>query len=316
MSRLIHSEGGAVRALQISETVIFAYCEGKRNDPFFYRSILDIIESKTGIAAELKLIERETGTGGKKSSLAHFEDMRRKEMLDSVFKGKRMVCAYFLDKDADCVTGEIVDSKHIIYTGCYDVEAHIFRDTDLRAAIAIALSIEPSKVPSKMRDAAKWCEYVANLWNEWLNLCVFSQRHRINCGCGYSRPSLINGDGLGATDEPAYRTHIDKLRNKYEEKFDAFETAFYAVKNELEERRRRGVLFSLFKGKWIVDVLELDLRRQMPAEVGDWDGFRQRIASAALARLDFNGSWTSQYVDCLMRILASTPTSSRADRSA
>jgi hypothetical protein len=103
-------------------------------------------------------IEDITGTGGKKGLAILHDYFRERKILLGSFKGKTICCVFFMDKDVDDLRRRLIRSNHVFYTALYDLEGHIYRDSNLRRAVAACLSIDIRKVPSIYNSPAEWIE--------------------------------------------------------------------------------------------------------------------------------------------------------------
>lgn len=295
MTRLQHNPEAFVRVVQLSQKDVFAFCEGKRLDPFFYAKLMDEALSGSGLVYEMIEINEVARSGGKMALKEIFDIFERKGKLALNKNGKTASCIFFFDKDADCVLGKNIKSKHAIYTKYYDVEAHIFRECDLSHSIAVAASLSPARVPSKYAVAPEWCEECAVRWREWIALCLYSQRYKKNKGCGYSRLSIINGDDfISGTNLEAFSKLLNSLRDAAES-HEEFDSNFKDIEDIVVSLIKCNDLFKLMKGKWLSTIIESELRSELSS--GDLNGVASRIVSAGLASISFSSAWAEYFLE-------------------
>jgi hypothetical protein len=154
-----------------------------------------------------------------------------------------------MDKDVDDLRRRLIRSNHVFYTALYDLEGHIYRDSNLRRAVAACLSIDIRKVPSIYNSPAEWIEKKAVTWEAWLTLCVYSAVFNVDCGCGYGRLSAVNDTLTDGTNIKAYEDFKIELQKKYPVPRALFEQQFASVQRAVIRRRSQGTLSCLFKGK-------------------------------------------------------------------
>jgi hypothetical protein len=295
-ARLRHDYKAHVRALQISEKRVFVYCEGRVHDPYMYSELTRRAQPSDETMFTIYLIEDIVGTGGKAAVLKLFRYMQKRKLLVTTYKGKPYCCLFFVDKDVDDLSRRRRSkSAHVFYTELYDLEAHIYRDTDLRRAVAIGLSVDVDMVPFAYGDPANWIEATAVQWEHWLILCLFSSRFNIDCGCSYGRVSCINPDLCGATDISAFETFKARLESKCGMRKDEFDRKFKGVQSTIEKLKMRRILSHVFRGKWLESIIVTELQAafggQKRAKISG-----AIISSVAMASFNFSSSWAGEHI--------------------
>jgi hypothetical protein len=297
-ARLRHDYKAHIRATQISERRVFAYCEGNVHDPYLYSELMQKAQTSGERYFQLYRIEEIVGTGGKSALVKLFKYMRRKKLLLSNYKSKPYCHIFFLDKDADDVRRIHLRSSHIFYTELYDLEAHIYRDSDLVRAIAVGLSIDLDVVPPAYHEPAGWIEAKAVHWRKWLVLCLFSSIYNLNCGCGYGRTSNINHGLLGMTNDTAFEGFKAQLQIKSRMANSEFDNRFGSVQRAIQTLASKGMLSLVFKGKWLEAIINAELQSVFsPGGKISTVGIGPRISSASMALFDFNSRWAGQHME-------------------
>ncbi|MDP3260716.1 MAG: hypothetical protein Q8M34_09050, partial [Thermodesulfovibrionales bacterium] len=112
--RLVHSRSGYLRYMQMSKASLFALCEGKDLDPFFYGQICKCVCAQRGTIYEIcKASELPPHAGGKTTLIEFYDYLRRKGCLVSTLGGKITRVVLFLDKDIDDLTKSRRRSAHV-----------------------------------------------------------------------------------------------------------------------------------------------------------------------------------------------------------
>jgi len=291
-ARLRHDYKAHIRAIQISERRVFVYCEGRVHDPYVYS---ELVRKAHELPFVIYRIEEIAGTGGKPALVKLFKYMRQKKLLVTTYKGKPYCCLFFLDKDVDDIKGVRCRSGHVFYTELYDLDAHIYRDSNLRRAVAIGLSVNVDIVPPVYEDPARWIEAKAGQWKHWLTLCLFSSIFDVDCGCGYGRTSDINADILGATDISMFENFKARLQTKSGMAKEEFDRRFGSVQRKVQRLRSKGMLSLIFKGKWLESIIRIELQsvfggKRVARNIGS------RISGAATDSFSFNSGWAGQHI--------------------
>ncbi|MFD1155328.1 hypothetical protein ACFQ2U_13005 [Undibacterium aquatile] len=297
--------------MQISRNKLFAYCEGKNIDPFFYGQLLNKACKNESIEYVVNRANQiDSKTGGKEALKKLFYALKRKKSLKSKFKGKEFNILFFMDKDADCVLKKRIRSDHVIYTELYSVENYIYKYGKLRRAIAISACLDEPIVSTHFSCSKTWVEQKALLWKEWITLCLFSQIYSVNSGCTYGRISIINDSDtcklLCNTNRNLYNEQVTRIKNEFLRKTNLqpfeFELKFKRVEMLVEKKIKEKILFSLFKGKWCANILESEVKDLHSQEI-NLDNLGKRIESTLLATLDFSDDWALYFFRKIEKII-------------
>lgn len=261
MNRLVHSEAGFLRSMQISSCEYFAFVEGGLDRPFIDR-IFNYIQTSTGNFPYKVICAKELpgSTGGKQRLLKSFRHFRRKGLLSSSFHGKPVVLAFIVDKDVDDFTQRKVRSNHLIYSSTYDLEGHLLQCGYFHRALADCALLSQEQVTSIVSDPHdSLSEWVRN-WREWLSLCMTSQKLRTNVGCTYDRVSAVNPEPLASVDLTLVADFLEKISTRCSRSLHeitrVYERALRAVDSSIEA----GMPMRYFKGKWIGSILDSHLK--------------------------------------------------------
>lgn len=285
MNRLVHSDVGFWRSLQISDAQFFAFVEGGLDRPFVDRVAGHALSGSNVVHRVVASKELPGGTGGKVSLLSLFKEMRRMRRLDCVSFGKRMVSLFFADKDVDDVRNSRLKSPHVVYTSTYDLEGHLFDCGDLTRAIADACGVTFDQAAAALGSQKHWvAERVAN-WKEWMILCIISQTRQINCGCTFARPSDINADFFQPTDIVALNIYKAKLQVVLGLSSGDFDRVYSAIESKVNRSIAAREPLRFFKGKWLKALLERHLSTNLLAPDVIKNGIGDRVASTLVAQV-------------------------------
>ncbi|MGN6263726.1 MAG: hypothetical protein ACTHNO_23615 [Ralstonia sp.] len=283
MTRLVFSEEGYLRSLQMSEAQIFAFVEGGLDRPFMDRVLalcsLDRIKYRVIAAKELP-----GKTGGKAKIIEWFGIVSERNFLIGERFGKKFGCIFFADKDADDFLQTKIDSPHFLYTETYDIEGHLFSCGDLVRALSDGALITAAQARDIIGDRDAWLREVSQNWIEWLALCMISRRHSINVGCSYDRMSTINKDWLSAVDEDLLVELKERIRVKIGCGVEDFEEIFNESKGLIVDGINSGKILKYFKGKWIKSLLQ---KKCEPIRIPDanFNGIGDRVVSILVSKV-------------------------------
>ena len=297
MSRLLHSGHEAYRRyMQISTNDVFVFVEGKTSDRFVYSSIITPVCAARRFKVQTVLAEElGSGTGAKPTLVRFFRYLAQSGSLLDEFKGKRTLAAFFLDKDVDDVLGVMVDSNHVVYTLHYDIENDIYRNGDLAKAAAAAASFDQATVSAGLGDPEVWRRTRAELWREWVKLCLITRVLDTNCECNFGVQSRINTSAAGAVDPGL----IDRYRKAIQAAAGVQDAVFARVEKRVSRivdwLYARGAYDRVFKGKWYSCFLSRDVERIAAGRPYDARGLEPRLLTAVAATLDFRGAWADYF---------------------
>jgi hypothetical protein len=284
MNRLTHSDKGFIRSLQISRGQLFVFVEGGLDRPFADRLIGLAFPNKTWQHQVIGMKEFPSNTGGKAALLTLFQLMRKRRQLDHVAFGKKMVCAFFADKDIDDLTRRRVRSAHFIYTQTYDLEGHLFQSGSLTEAVSDACLVTAQQATALIGNPSAWIRRHATNWKDWLVLCIISHKNNLNTGCSYSRPSNVNQNYLNPTDPTALQLHITTLQQALNISSTQFGRMFRSIESTVLNSLNSTNPLQYFKGKWLQLLLEKYLDAAPAIPDSNFKGASDRIASTLVAQ--------------------------------
>ncbi len=285
--RLTRDLKSHLRAIQTSERGIFAYCEGVVGDRYFYGEVLARSATASLWGYHVYAASEIEGFGGKRGIKDLIKTLKRKNLVSFEWHGKKKKVLFFMDKDVDCIRRKKMRSKNIFYTRTYDIEGDIFSFTNLGRAIAVACGVDVASVPASYRNGEEVLETRAVAWREWLALCVYSSIYKTNCGCGYSRASLIHSRDNSRLDTNAEQNFWSQLQVHSGVDSNTFSARKRKVLKIIDNLIERKNLRSIFKGKWLPAILEEEIRKHLSAKRFSANGLQAKILAAALARVDF-----------------------------
>lgn len=292
MSRLRYSAGGFLRAMQVTRKNLQVFVEGKVVDSFVYGLVLDELASTVG---GYRLIRSDEIPGakrhGKTGLLDAYDWLRRKKQLKPHLQGVAHTTLFIFDKDIDDLTRAKRRSPHVIYTPTYDVEGLVYRHADMTLAIAACCSVAPQSVRSFMPDPAGWRRKVMAHWREWVRLCILAKRSESRGVCNFGVKSRVNP----VLNAPPDIASVSAYENQVMTNSSVTSTKFTAIAAETERSVARryavGREDELFKGKWLADILAVELRNQLPVEYARVKAFPERMVLHAAQTLDPTGPW-------------------------
>lgn len=296
MTRLTHSFSAYLRYMQMSGHQLFVFVEGKKTDPYFYDRICCSVCRTAGVSYQIRRSqELAKGIGGKQALLCFFEYLRSKSALVDVFKGKSTGVLFFLDKDVDDFLRTQRCSPHVVYTYYYDVENHIFLEADLVDAAAASASLDHQEVLASITGGEGWRSGVAERWKEWVTLCLFVAKKKVNCESNYRVPSRINNPTHGPVDQAAYRQCQERIQTRLGLTERKFKRSFRRVAGLVDAIYAQGEHDRVFKGKWYPLVLAATVRDGAGGQRVNPKGLAGRITSCAALTLDFDAPWAEHF---------------------
>jgi hypothetical protein len=285
MTRLVHSQGGFVRSLQISSARIFAFVEGRLDRTFFDRLLrreLQSIDIKHQVIAMKELPHQ---AGGKSALLAVFKDFRRRGVLKTTAFGKTMVSIFLADKDADDYCRKQLRSPHLIYSNTYDLEAHLYSCADLQTALADAAGITLDQARMLLPDPKAWLSNAVYQWRDWISLCLISQNNSLNCGCTFDRVSQVNPNPLDAPDASEIENFKSTLVQKLGIKRADFELLYDSARRGVDRSLRLGEPMRYFKGKWLSHLIQKFLETTARPADANFNNIGDKLESTLVAQV-------------------------------
>jgi hypothetical protein len=292
-NRLTHSLAGFVRSLQVSSVSFFGIVEGP-TDQHFYARLVDTVCRPRDVSFDILTGHEIPGNEiGKTKLLTLFEYLRRKTLLYQEFKGKRLACAFFVDKDVDDLLRSKRHSSHIVYTEHYDADNYLFLHGDLHGAVAAAAPLPPHFVRTAVGNPQTWRRLKADNWRAWVTLCAFTHLYRVNCPYGYSQTSRVNHNHTGPVDNTAYTEALNALKLQSGMTETNFRSAFARVERHIEKFYNSGQFDSVFKGTWYSFLMSMDLRELAKGRHFTRNGLDARIRSNLDYSVDFTQAWAA-----------------------
>lgn len=303
MNRLGRSFKAFIRAAQMSRHEVFVFVEGDNVDPYFYDEITKRVcgdAKKTYRLCRSHEINGENG--GKVILLSYFKYLRTKSLLLDTFKGKKTLSMFYLDKDIDDLLRKKISSPHVVYTKSYDAEGHVFIEGDITKALAVAASITYQEAVNLVgNDHQRWRNNTANLWKEWIKLCVFVAKKNINNGSNYRVTSRINNPLSSPINQTLYAAQIASIKINSNLTDVQFSNAFNRVSNFVDQIYSRGEQDTIFKGKWYTTLIEESVRNNL--RLRNLNGLGDRVLSTTLQTLDFDQPWANHFKDPLRTLI-------------
>nr|MDT0662113.1 hypothetical protein [Micromonospora sp. DSM 115978] len=296
-----------MRRIGMSSDALFVIVEGRDSDRLFYGEMCESSIALRTAGYQIWIVEQTQrgGSGGKDAVLAFYAECRagRRLRIDMGAGVKRL--AFCVDNDADEVLGKAVRSPNVVYTYMHDVEAEILSRGDAERAISVALGLDRRTAAMVARSIQNWIRDMADLWVDWIELCLLAKASRSRCSVGYGTPSTIN-PGLVGRAIPRQR---DSLRVEVESKSLLSRPEFLQIERELKSTvvklRARAEMHRLVKGRWMRQYLAVRLRGALQDfEIrARTNGIEQRLVSSYAAFLDIDADESKYFREKLERLL-------------
>jgi hypothetical protein len=256
MSRLKHSPLGFVRYMQMSRAKVFMFVEGKVGDRYFYEQIAKSVCDDQALAFQTVLpSELKTTRTGKKALLTYFRYLRFVNRLIIEDQSSKTAVLFFLDKDVDDITAKLIQSVHVAYTPFYTLENHLFASGDLIGATTCASSLPATDVEQLIVSNSNWRSAAAELWKDWVKICLFTRKHRIRSVQNYGVLSRVNPEPHFPVDDDMLAAEKAAIEVAFGLGHVEFEQRYSEVSKYVDEVYAAGDFDRIFKGKWYAAIL-------------------------------------------------------------
>jgi hypothetical protein len=204
----------------------------------------------------------------------------------------------------DDILRALIASPHVVYTPFYSVENTLFVNGDLVKASAAASSLDAARLAANFPDAKAWRRQKAELWKGFVALCLFSQKHGLNCDCNYGRHTLPSQDQPDASAPlPDFDETKAKLARQLGFSSSDFDRKLRASTRLVERIYRKNQQDIVFNGKWYRTLLMEEIERAAEGEPYNRHALSNGLMSALRTTLDFNAAWTGYFRGPLQRLL-------------
>jgi hypothetical protein len=286
--------------MQMSSGRLWIFVEG-RDDRFFYHKLVEHIQEATRVRCAFEVVSADQIPDlgeGKSALLKLFDYMRSDRYLTDVFKGKRTVSIFYLDKDADDVNRKRRRSKHLTYTRYYCMENYAFRHGSLADTAASQLGIVPGQVRAIIGPALHWRRSANERWREWIMVCLAQQLLDLRHVRGFRSPSPLNAETYGLFDATALQRYVQSICVANSLTTDQWDTA-YRTASVLTDRAYARCADRFFNGKWYPGFLEFDLARSQGKQFNA-NGVGKRVIRPLIQSLNFGDRWARHLRDGVM----------------
>lgn len=285
MNRLVHSDRGFIRSLQLSSAKVIAFVEGGLDRSFFDR-LLSRVLLPPGVRHQVfAMRELPAGTGGKLALLATFRDFRKRGMLRMTAFGKSMVCVFFADKDSDDFCRKQLRSPHLFYTSTYDLEGHLYTCANFHRALADSCGLTVTQANALFPDPMSWMLQITQAWREWIALCLLSQLKGINCGCTFDRVSAVNPDPFAPPDASLVTRFKARLTERLGLTSAETEKLFAGAVRCIDASIASGEPLRYLKGKWLSHLVQRHLESKPRPSDANFSGVGDKILSTMIAQV-------------------------------
>jgi len=301
VSRLIFSYAGTVRRFQISQVYLWVFVEGDVVDAPFYDQVCAAnSSSRSGFSYEIVKANEVSGvsSGGKMALLA----------LHAYLKGRARLSLkpdfttlFFLDKDIDDIKRSLVSSLHICYTPTYDVEGVVYSNGDLVRAISAMLGVSSVSVRGNIRLPQDWVQNSAELWSEWIAICLLINSMRSTTGwpSNFSSPSQVNAPWNTSAGRTAIDAHLKLIEGRTGLTLGHIRRQYKKKLADVRVLSFSGRILSVFSGKWFGFLIEKDLEGWYPAEARRIPSLGARMAQNLLLTIDYSSLGMSHFHDAI-----------------
>ncbi len=304
MSRLVHNINAHFKSLQISRNNLFIIIEGKTHDPYFYNEICHIVCKNKIRFVIIKSQEIKAKAPGKTGLLEYYKYLLKKKKLSSTYKRKKMSIVFFADKDIDDILLIKCKTNHLIYTKYYNIENHLFINGDLIQAIASTASLPRDIIERWITDVNLFLKNTAELWKEWLILCILTKKIGINCEHNYGSHSRIHCKKTGALNKKEYTKYLKKIEKSSKLTSTNFKARLNRIIKLVNSYYNNNNQDLIFKGNWYTSLIKLQLDNQFGIKNYYNNGFEKRLETALLSRMEFNEDWTKDFILPFQKIIS------------
>lgn len=285
MTRLVHSQGGFIRSLQMSSARLFAFVEGRLDRPFFDRLLQQATKS-AGIQHQvIAMKELPSNTGGKSALIDTFKTFRKNGHLRMSAFGKNMACVFFADKDADDFCRKQLRSPHFIYSSTYDLEGHLYSCADLHRALADSCGLTLQQAQALIPYPKIWLATATSMWKDWVALCLVSQSRSANCGCTFDRISQVNPDPFAPPDAVKVEEFKVALLGRLGVSRVEFDRLYTTARMKVDGSISAGSPLKYFKGKWLSHLIQKYLESKPRPPDASFSGVGEKLCSTLVAQV-------------------------------
>jgi hypothetical protein len=306
MTRLRHSWTGFCRYMQVSNRRFFGFVEGKDSDRYFYGRLCECVCTKLNVSYEIVIADQLSvaGSGGKQILLDFFRYVRRINFLNNEFQGKVTTALFFVDKDIDDIERKLLRSDHVVYTEHYQVENYLFIYGNLIDSAAAAAGLDRNLVLARLGDLSTWRRSRAQLWSEWVKICVFVKSRRVRGTANYGITSPLNDPPLSDTNQALFMHMLGDIETASGFSARTFLNAFRRTSAFVNNLFARGEHDRIFKGKWYGVLIDSELRQVAAGLPYDNQHVAHRLLTALAVTLDYEGSWADHFKRQIGQLLA------------
>ena len=305
MIRPQHTPAAFRRYMQMSTNRLFIFMEGKNIDPFFYSSLLKPTCRAAGIPCDFVRADFVTGSGGKKTLIELERYLQSSGYLVLQVGQTRKSCIFYVDKDLDDVTRQLIKSPHIVYTPFYSVENTLFIHGDIVIAAAAASCVDSDVIRARIPDPNLWRRQNAERWKEFLILCLLSHKLGLNCECHYGgMTSPLNVPAEAPTDAARSAAIKSDLQTRAGLSAEKFTFKFRSQARYVDRIFQKGLHDKLFNGKWYIEFLRREIVLAAGG-IGYHNPSNNTLTATLNLTLNFDAEWASHFRQPLSLLISS-----------
>lgn len=251
MNRLVYSEDGLIRAMEMSSSRIFAFVEGGI-DRVVVGEVLSKLEPGGKVYAAKELPGQ---VGGKPGLEAWYSALSRKSKLRWMAFDKRISATFFVDKDVDDIRRTMTKCDHIYYTKNYDIEGDLISDGPADAAIRRCLRVtEEQAVHIFGSTLSLWIKDRVEEWAEWCALCMVSAVYKIPGGCSFKRSNPIDSNSTEDDKLAFVERTLEDMSSRSARRLSNLIFMYEACYKKVRASVEADNPFRYFRGKWFKSI--------------------------------------------------------------
>ncbi len=235
------------------------------------------------------------GVPGKRGLEEFYAYLRTRGLLDGVFKGKRTVCVFYVDKDLDDFLRRKRRSRHFVYTSSYDLDGLLFQHGPVAEALSAASNLPLADTRAAFVGRVWACEQ-ARKWREWIDLCFFVRLERIDVGATYSRVSQIH-DNAGRLDIAAEADFWRRVEADMGLAPEAFAARRAQRRTTVDRVFAEGAHERVFRGKWCRRLIEVEAGQIAAGRAYSGQGLGDRVVALLAALVDLTDGWADHLLE-------------------
>lgn len=298
MTKIPRDAKAFARRVKMSSQRLWLLVEGRSHDRPFYDRVLGAhdLTAEQGYAVRLaEQIELNgLSAGGKdfvKSLHAFFES--EGVLSQSNSRGPRLI-AFALDSDFERISGQQINSPHVLYTQGMDVEAEIILNADVQKAASSAYSLTRDSVAAVIPDGRDLAVDLANRWRRWIEHGAIASCYGLETGVRFSQTSKMNAGGFGECIESVAGKLESDLKARLAQQ-GVVDLGGEQAKLQIDALFASDGQWLLVKGRWLARFVAHLLKQGLDDAPREASIPVDTLSKTCLETIDFSGPWVSWY---------------------